>query len=495
MKVVIVGAGFGGLAAAALLAKEGFSVTVIEKNEQIGGRAGVYREAGFTFDMGPSWYIMPDVFDRFFAEFGRKPSDFYELRRLDPSYRIYFGGAGALDIPADLRKTYALFDALEQNGAQKLRNYLNTSREKYDVAVRELLYRDYRTLFDFLDRRIVVQESNLHLFENMETFVNRYFESDRARKIVEYSIGFLGGSPQNTPSLYHILSHIDLTGGVWYPDGGIRRIAYAIRDLALSRGVKFLLSEPVTRIDVEAGHAKGVVTNRAFYPADIVVVNADYAFSEMNLLDDEHRSYPADYWEKRILAPSAFVCYLGIGKKVAGLAHHTLFLDMDWEKAFDLILDPKRAAWPDHPSYYVNVPSRTDSTAAPDGCDTLVILALLAPGLPDTPEIRDRFFNLIMDHLERSTGESIRDSIMVKRIFSINNFRERFNALRGTALGLSHTLWQTALFRPSHQSRRVRNLYYTGQYTHPGIGVPMTLISSQIVARGIVNDTVRRRNR
>ncbi|NVO67148.1 phytoene desaturase family protein [Methanofollis tationis] len=485
MKAAIVGAGFGGLSAAALLAKEGFDVEVIEKNEQPGGRASVYSEKGFTFDMGPSWYLMPDVYETFFAAFGKKPEDFYTLKRLDPAYRIFFGDGDPVDIRADLEEDYALFDSFEEDGGEKLRAYLASAKEMYDLSINELLYRDYRSIFDFLNGRLIMQGSRLHIFENLGTFVRRHFESDRAQKIVQYSIGFLGGAPQNTPSFYHIMSHIDMTMGVWYPDGGIRAVAGGIAELARSYGAEISLDEPVRRIEVEGKRATGVVTEKGRHDADLVLVNADYAHAELDLLDAAHRTYPEKYWRSRVLAPSAFVIYLGLDREVPALAHHTLFLDRDWEAGFERIFDPNRAAWPENPSYYVNVPSRTDPTAAPPGSETLFILVPLAPGLEDTPALRERLYTRILDDLEAKIGEELRDAVVVKRIFALNDFAERYNAYRGTALGLSHTLLQTALWRPAHLSRKVGNLYYTGQYTHPGIGVPMTLISSTIVAREI----------
>ena len=494
MKTIIVGAGFGGLAAAALLARDGAEVTVLEKNEQAGGRASVHRDAGFTFDMGPSWYLMPDVFERFFAEFGRKPADFFELKRLDPSYRIFFGDGRTVDIPSDTEKTIELFDTFEKDGGEKLRRYLKSAEELYTLAMKDMLYRDYRSALDFFSGRLLFKGPKLlSVFENLDSFVDRYFTSDEAKKIVQYSIGFLGGAPSNTPALYHIMSHIDLTMGVFYPEGGIRAVVEAVRGLAAEHGAEFRFNEPATRIHVQRDRAVAVETPAGRYPADVVLVNADYPHAELSLLDDQARTYGRKYWSERVLAPSAMVLYLGLNRQVEGLAHHTLLLKKDWEKGFETLFDPAKAAWPESPSYYVNVPSKTDTTAAPPGGETLFVLVPLAPGLPDTPERRQLLRDHILTHLESTIGEPIRDAIVSERCFALDDFATRYNAYKGTALGLSHTLSQTALWRPAHRSKQVSNLYYSGQYTHPGIGVPMTLISSQIVAKEIAEEQPKRR--
>lgn len=485
MKVLIVGAGFGGLSAAALLAKDGYEVTVIEKNEGPGGRASVYSDKGFHFDMGPSWYLMPDVFEHFYANFNKKPEDLFELEKLDPSYRVFFDNSKVVDIASDLEKNYELFDNLEEGGAEKLKEYLDSAEKLYDYSVKEMLYRDYTSVLDFLNGKLLLSGIRMNMLENLEHYVNRKFTSDEARKIVQYSIGFLGSSPRKTPSLYHIMSHIDLTLGVWYPQGGIREVARTMMELAKSYQAKFKFHESVELLEVHEKKVKRVVTSKGVYEPDIIIVNADYAHCELELLSKENQTYDEGYWDKRVMAPSALVAYVGIDREMESLVHHNLFLEKDWAEGFDTLFDPKKLDWPESPSYYVNIPSKTDKTAAPPGSDTLFILIPLAPGIEDTLEKREHLYNHIMDDLESKTGENIRDHIVVKRIFALEDFKDRYNAYKGTALGLSHTLMQTALFRPAHKSKKVENLYYSGQFTHPGIGVPMVLISSEIVVQEI----------
>jgi phytoene desaturase len=486
MNIIIVGSGFGGLSAAALLAKEGYQVTVLEKNEGPGGRASVYSEKGFYFDMGPSWYLMPDVYQNFFLEFGKKAEDLFELEKLDPSYRIFIYDEKVLDLSPDLEKNYKLFETLEEDGGQKLKDYLESSKELYEFSVNEMLYKDYKSILDVLNGKLILKGYKLHLWENLQDYVNKQFESDEARKILEYAIGFLGGAPQNTPSFYHLVSHADLSMGVWYPQGGMRKVVQSLLQLAKSFGAQFKFNEPVKHLDVQENYVKTVITNKTNYKSDLVIITADYPHSELDLLNPENQTYNEKYWKKKVIAPSAMVIYLGVDFKVKKLLHHNLFLNKDWEEGFDYIFDPEKAEWPKNPSYYVNVPSKTDKSAAPNGSETIYILIPLAPGMEDTTSLRERLFNNILDDLESKIGENIREHIVIKKTFAIKDFKERYNAYKGTAFGLSHTLRQTALWRPAHKSKKVENLYYSGQYTHPGIGVPMVMVSSQIVAKEII---------
>jgi 1-hydroxy-2-isopentenylcarotenoid 3,4-desaturase len=486
LKVVVVGAGFGGLAAAALLARDGFDVTVLEKNEQAGGRARVYNAGGFIFDMGPSWYLMPEVFERFFAEFGRKPEGYYDLIRLNPMYRVFYGPNDFLDVPSELGKTMELFAQTEKGGFRKLKRYLRQAKSQYDTAMGEFIYKEYRSLFDFLSPKLISAGLRLHMFDDLDSFVRRFFRSEKLIKILEYNSVFLGGSPKNTPALYSLMSHVDLNLGVWYPVGGLGKTVFAMQKNAEDVGAKFLFNQNVINISVVSNKAKSVVTDKGVFEADIVVVDADYHHAETKLLDKEHQTYSESYWSRRVLAPSAFILYLGVGKKLPGLRHHNLFFDSDWQRHFNSIFrSPK---WPDNPSYYVNCPSKTDDSVAPEGCENLFILVPVAAGLQDSDELREEYCDKIIAHLESLLGESIRDSVIFKRIFSQKDFEADYNAYKGNALSLSHTLFQTAYFRPHHKSKKVANLYYVGQYTHPGVGVPMSIISSQIVCHSIEAD-------
>lgn len=482
--VVIVGAGFGGLACAALLGRRGFKVTLLEKNQELGGRARVWEKDGFRFDMGPSWYLMPDVFIRFFAEFGKYPEQYYKLLRLDPNYRVFFGPEDSLDIPADPDQLRSLMEKIAPGAAVQLDQYLAVAKQQYEIAMKDFMYRDYHSIFDFFTWQAITRGTRLRIFEHIDKFVHRYFSDERIAKIMEYTMVFLGGSPRNTPALYAIMSHVDFNLGVWYPYGGFGQLVEAFKKLCLENGVQILTNREVTAIRVEEGKARAVITSEGEIAGEIIVVNADYQHAETVLLSPPYRSLSERYWRKRTMGPSAYIIYLGLNRKIERFQHHNLYLDDSWDDHFRSIFD--HPAWPEKFSYYVGCPSRTDPTVAPSGKENVFVLVPVAPGLADDDMIRETFYLKVVDHLSRLTGEDINSAVSVKRIFTHRDFISAYHAYQGTALGMSHTLNQTAVFRPPHRSRKVTNLWYVGNYTHPGVGIPMVLISSQITSDLIV---------
>ena len=485
-KAVVVGGGVGGLAASALLARDGFDVTLLEKNSRIGGRARIWEADGFRFDMGPSWYLMPEVFDEFFRLFGREREDYYRLRRLDPAYRVFFSADEVVDVRADREQAMAVFDGFEPGGGQRLARYLDLAAYKYDVAVGEFLYRNYESIFDFFNRRLLVEGLRLNVFSRLDRFVGRFFHDRRARQILEYAMVFLGTSPVKAPALYSIMSHVDLNLGVFYPHGGLAGVAQAFGRLAEEQGVRILTDHPAERIETDGGAVRAVSSRGETYPADVAVVNADYAFAETHLLEENARSFSPRYWEGRVWAPSMFLLYIGTDRRLESLEHHNLYFMPDWNEHFDTIFE--RPGWPENPCFYLSCISKSDPDSAPQGGENVFVLVPVAPGLDDTEERRESYAEHVLSHVEKITGEPIKSSAVVKRIFSHRDFAQDYNASQGTALGLAHTLRQTAVFRPPLRSRKVNGLYYVGQYTHPGVGVPMVVIAARVAAGLVEKD-------
>ncbi len=484
--VIIIGAGIHGMATGLLLADRGYNVKIVDMNDRPGGVARVYRSEGYTFDMGPTWYLMPEVFERYFQLIGSSIENNYKLYDLDPSYRVFFSQDDVVDITRDQAHNQSVFNTFEYQGGKKLSHYLQESSQKYDIALNHFLYKDYLKPTDFLDPLIIKNGLKLHAFAKLDNYVKRFFSSDKARKILEFNTVFLGSSPKKTPALYSLMGHVDLSQGIRFPAGGIGSFIEALYNNCLDRGVQFFLNHRVDEIAVEGGRAHGVAVGDTFIFGDIVLATPDYQHVEHELLDPEIRNYSDNYWKRRVIAPATFLMYLGVGKKIPQLAHHNFYFAQDWDHNFIEIFDSP--SWPTDPSYYVGCPSRTDPSLAPEHGENLFILVPVSPYLEDSNKQRKKYSHLIMDHLESLLDTGIRNHLEVQHIYTQRDFKQNNNLAHGTALGLAHTLFQTAIFRPSHINRKVPNLYYGGHYTQPGIGMPMAMIGSELIAQRIEQD-------
>ncbi len=489
-KAAIIGGGIGGLATACLLAKKGYAVQLFEKNDTLGGVANTFSAQGFTFDMGPSWYLMPDVFESFFSLIGERVEDHLDLIRLSPSYRIHFKDTGRhYDFYSDLRRDLATFEEIEAGSGDKLKEYLEKSKNQYEIALGGFMYKNYDTVFDFFNKQVATEGRKLEVFARMSDYVAKYFSTDEVQKIMEYQLVFLGSSPYNTPALYNIMSHIDFNMGVFYPRGGIYEIVKALRNIGEKLGVEYFTDAPVERILTGRNRkARGVrLENGAEYSADLIVANSNIHHTESKLLGKPHRSHSKRYWETRTLAPSAFILYLGLKDKVPGIAHHNLIFSQDWKANFAEIFDTP--CWPTDPSIYVCAPSVSDEGVAPPGQENLFVLVPVAPGLEATPEQLERVAEKTLDTLERELNiPNLRERIVYRRVFWGRDFRERYNNLQGSALGLAHTINQTAILRPNNKSKKLTNLFYVGANTNPGIGMPICLISAELAYKRIIGD-------
>ena len=485
-KIIVIGSGFAGLSAACVLAAEGYQVQILEKNQEPGGRARVLEAEGFRFDMGPSWYWMPDVFEDFFALFGKKVSDYYDLVRLDPAYTIVYGPGDQLVVPADLQALEELFESYEKGAALKLRSFLQQAAYKYEVGVKDLVFKPGRSITEFLSPKLLWDVLRMDVFSSISSHVRSHFKHPHLVKMMEFPVLFLGATPQNTPALYSLMNYADLGLGTWYPMGGMGKIVDAMVSLAQELGVEILYGKEALSVGCQGNRVQTVETNDGIYHADAVVVGSDYRHFDQEILPVQHRNYSHRYWEQRTLAPSSLLFYIGLSQQIPGLTHHTLFFDEDFALHAEEIY--ARPQWPSKPLFYTSLASKTDPTVAPEGMENLVILVPLAPGLQDSEDIREQYYALIMDRFERLTGQPIRDWVVYKKSYAHNDFIKDYHSFKGNAYGLANTLRQTAILKPSLKHRSLSNLYFCGQLTVPGPGVPPSLISGRVVAKELIKE-------
>lgn len=483
MKIAIIGSGFSSLSASCYLAQAGYDVTVYEKNETVGGRARQLKGNGFTFDIGPTWYWMPDVFEKFFQDFHKKTSDYYELEKLSPAYKVYFGENNAITIADNLADISATFESIETGSGTKLRNFIEEAQSNYDIAIKDLVYQPGDSILElvtFKTARRVTQ-----FFTTISTLVKSQFKDFRLQQILEFPVLFLGAKPSTTPGFYNFMNYADFGLGTWHPKGGMYKVVEAMESLAVELGVTFQTQANVEKIIVENQKAIGLVVNGQEVKADVVLSGADYHFTE-TLLESSQRHYSEKYWNSKTFAPSSLLFYVGFDTKISNVSHHTLFFDTSFDVHAKEIYDTKK--WPLNPLFYASFPSKTDDSFALENQEAATFLIPLAIDLEDTPEIREHYFNLIIDRFEVLTKQKVRDHIVFKSSYCVNDFKEDYNSYKGNAYGLANILTQTAFLRPKIKSKKVENLYFTGQLTVPGPGVPPALISGKIASTKIIKE-------
>lgn len=476
-QIYIIGSGFSSLSAACYLAQDGYAVTVLEKNATLGGRARQLVKDGFTFDMGPTWYWMPDVFDRFFADFDKKTSDYYALQKLSPAYSVYFGIGDQVVVADNFPDIRSTFEAIETGSGKNLDTFMKVAKSNYDIAIGEMVYKPGESVFELLSAQTMLKVRRF--ISTIQRDIRKKFRNPKLIQILEFPVLFLGAKPSNTPSFYSFMNHADFALGTWYPEKGMFTVVEAIEQLARELGVHFEMNADVQKITCEDNRVTGLIVNGQFRKTELVLSGADYHHSEQ-LLEKQHRRYTDKYWNSRVFAPSCLLFYVGFDKKLSNVEHHTLFFDTDFEQhAFDIYDEPK---WPESPLFYASFPSRTDATCAPKDCEAAIFLIPLAPGLEDIPELREEYFDKIIKRMEKVTCQSLCEHILFKESFCLNDFASDYNSYKGNAYGMANTLFQTAFLRPKLRSRKVRNLYFTGQLTVPGPGVPPALISGKLVS-------------
>ena len=485
LKIIVIGSGISSMSAASFLSKEGHDVTIIEKNKQIGGRARKFEIDGFTFDMGPSWYWMPDVFEDFYKKFNHTTSDFYSLERLDPSYRVYWKDNSYTDVPADMKALEQWFEDKEKGSAAKLRSFLKDAEVKYQVGMQDLVYKPSMSVLEFANAKVLKGLLSMNLFSSFGKFIRSYFSNEKIIGLLEFPVLFLGAMPNETPALYSLMNYADIKLGTWYPKGGMHKFIEAFEKIAIENNVKFITDEEVISFNKVNREVKTVVTNKKEYTADIVISGADYHHTDRKLLNG-HANYSKKYWDKRVMAPSCLLFYVGVNKKLKNIQHHNLFFDESLEQhGIEIYKDPK---WPSAPLFYVCAPSVTDDSVAPEGSENLFFLIPIAPDLNDSEETREKYFDILLQRFKDKTDNDIKENIVYKKSFCIEDFKNEYNAFKGNAYGLANTLRQTAILKPSLRNKNLDNFYYTGQLTVPGPGVPPSIVSGEVVAKYVLKN-------
>ncbi|MDJ0646741.1 MAG: phytoene desaturase family protein [Flavobacteriaceae bacterium] len=480
-KVIIIGSGFSSLAASSYLAKAGYNVTILEKNRSLGGRARKLERLGFKFDMGPTWYWMPDVFESFFEDFEKRPSDYYQLEKLSPAYKVYFDENDTIDIADSFKAICETFETIEPGSSKYLIDFIQSAKFNYEVAIKDLVYRPGESITELITP-VTVKRTH-QFFRSVSAQVRSKIKNPKLRQILEFPVLFLGAKPSNTPSFYNFMNYADFGLGTWHPVGGMYEVVKAMVTLATSLGVEIKTNAAISKIEVTNKQVKGVWVNEEFIEASIVLSGADYHHTE-TLLDKQYRQYSEKYWNSRTFAPSSLLFYVGFNKKLENVEHHTLFFDADFDIHAKHIYD--HPSWPEKPLFYASFPSITDESFAPEGKEAGVFLIPLAPGIEDTEAIRENYFNQIMDRFENLTRQSVKKNIIFKESYCVKDFINDYNSYKGNAYGLANILTQTAFLRPKIKSKKVENLFFTGQLTVPGPGVPPSLISGKIAANSII---------